>query len=375
MFLLHNAVLMIIRAAAHRGVSRHCFIFMRLLLALAILTSCTTINIPYSKLPQNYILTVHQNAAVEESLSVAVAGNTNVLISDGRHSVLIDGFFTRRKILTALFALQPDTDQIKKSLNAYRIAWSEEPHSPSAKLDALIVTHAHFDHAMDAPVVGALTDAAVIGSPSVKFILQGYNRKSMNHKIDMNRFVNVSNASEFSWQNDRFSIRLFKSTHGGGRQFISRSIGSMINGPIKTELCPPASLLCYKQGDVYAVWIEHRPSGHAFLIQATSGMAALPDDLRADMTFLSLGQAAEMLPSEWEAYYDTFVKQPRAQVVIPIHWEDFMASSISSKPRSNLADDLEKSVRQLEMSVKNKQAQLFWLKPNERLLIQHEQNQ
>jgi L-ascorbate metabolism protein UlaG (beta-lactamase superfamily) len=82
--------------------------------------------------------------------SLGTAGFT--LDVDG-HILAIDPFLTRPGLLTTAFArLEPHTELLQREI---------------PRCESILVGHAHFDHALDAPVVGQLTGATVYGSESV----------------------------------------------------------------------------------------------------------------------------------------------------------------------------------------------------------------
>ncbi len=170
---------------------------------------------------------------------MALLGNTNVLISDGHHSILVDGFFTRACLLRSILGKAPSLEEIKKALAIANV--------PDA-LDAIIVSHSHFDHAMDAPLVATLTDADLIGSSSTKWIAAGFNQYR-NRPVDFNiaeKFQLISEKGG-SWSNDTFEVKLYAGEHGPAAfKWAAKLLGGLIEKPIK----PPASLVKYKEGEV-----------------------------------------------------------------------------------------------------------------------------
>ncbi len=69
-------------------------------------------------------------------LIVQFTGNSNILISDGKTSILTDGFFTRPSVAKVLWGeVAPDESIIKYCLDRAGIQ----------KLDAVIPVHSHFE--------------------------------------------------------------------------------------------------------------------------------------------------------------------------------------------------------------------------------------
>jgi L-ascorbate metabolism protein UlaG (beta-lactamase superfamily) len=76
------------------------------------------------------------------------------------HALLVDPYFSRVDLLSVALGgrIQPNISRIT---DAMRHLASREP-----KLDAILVTHGHFDHLLDVPVVMATTKARLIASAS-----------------------------------------------------------------------------------------------------------------------------------------------------------------------------------------------------------------
>ncbi|ADJ49418.1 hypothetical protein AMES_7593 [Amycolatopsis mediterranei S699] len=97
-------------------------------------------------------------------LRTAFAGVSNVLVTDGTSGVLVDGFFSRPSLLKLGRRVAPDRGRIEEALSRLGVT----------ALDAVLVTHSHVDHVLDAPVVAELTGATLAGSPSTRKVQKGY---------------------------------------------------------------------------------------------------------------------------------------------------------------------------------------------------------
>ncbi|MDP6629160.1 MAG: hypothetical protein QF418_05895, partial [Candidatus Marinimicrobia bacterium] len=76
-----------------------------------------------------YQLTGHDTGG---RLQIQFIGNTNVLVTDGDHTILTDGFFTRPSLIQFLWGeIEPNVDVIKQGLKQAGIE----------KLDAVIPVH------------------------------------------------------------------------------------------------------------------------------------------------------------------------------------------------------------------------------------------
>src|SRR5262245_59150801 len=100
------------------------------------------------------------------ALTATWFGVTAVLLSDGDSSIFIDPFFTRPEGFANMLLdreIAPDESVIRRWLDRAGVK----------NLDAVLVSHSHFDHGMDAGVVANLTAAVLVGSASTVNIGRG----------------------------------------------------------------------------------------------------------------------------------------------------------------------------------------------------------
>ncbi|GAA14891.1 hypothetical protein GOALK_118_00090 [Gordonia alkanivorans NBRC 16433] len=75
---------------------------------------------------------------------------STMLLTDGATTILTDGFFTRPGLPRVRAGrIRPDRKKIRAALNRFGIG----------AVDAVFVVHSHYDHALDAPDVAAMTGA------------------------------------------------------------------------------------------------------------------------------------------------------------------------------------------------------------------------
>ncbi len=236
------------------------------------------------------------------SLNVKFIGNTNILITDGKSSILTDGFFTRPSISQVLWGeFEPNEDVIEYCLEKARIH----------RLDAVIPVHSHFDHAMDSPIVAMKTGAKLIGSESTANIGRGLN-------FPEDQMVIVESGVPL--QIGSMKLTLIKGKHW---PYPDEELGlKLLNRDIINPIVPPASAFDYFEGASYTIIVEHEDATLA--IHGSAGF--IPNILdNVDVDILFLGMAG--LETMDESYNDNFqthvVDALNPEVIIPIHWDDF----------------------------------------------------
>jgi len=228
------------------------------------------------------------------ALTATWFGVTAVLLSDGAHAVFVDPFFTRPTGFWRMASnrpIAPDPALIEGWLARAGVT----------ELDAVLVSHSHFDHAMDAGVVARLAGARLAGSASTLNVGRGAGLAESQL---------VAMPSGETRRFGSFEVTFIESRHAG-------ATGGAPTGDILVPLAPPARYLDYRQGGTYSILIEH-PQGRA-LHHGSAGFArgALAGR-RADVVFLGIA----LVPGLPE-YLEQVVEAVGARRVVPVHWDDF----------------------------------------------------
>ncbi len=274
----------------------------------------------------------------EAGLHIQYFGVTSALISDGENSLMIDGFFTRPKYLS-FFNTQPDPNIIATALKKANIE----------KLNAVLVVHSHFDHAMDAPEVAKQTGAKVYGSKSTANISRGWG-------LTEDKIVEVE--SKQSMPIGSFKVTFILSKHYPFPLGLSRFLlGKEIDQP----LTPPSFIGSYKEGGSYTILIEHKLGNIA--IQGSAGFIENElDPYQADTVLLGIGG----LPHKSEKYQDDYLKHTalalNAKRVIPVHW-DKMNEPIGSPlvPEKGVSGGFDKVLKRYKKQLEDKEIELNFL--------------
>lgn len=241
----------------------------------------------------------HRYAAPASATALTATwfGVTSVLLSDGEHSIFIDPFFTRPEGLLNLVLnrnIAPDEPRIRRWLAGAGVD----------RLDAVFVSHSHYDHAMDAGVVANVTGAMLVGSPSTANIGHGSGLSDTQIRV-----VRAGETMRFG----SFTVTFIESRHAG-------ATGGQPTGEITKPLTLPARYFDYRLGGTYSILVKH--SQGEVLHHGSAGFApgALKDH-RADVVFLGVA-----LIDDLDTYLREVVDTVGATRIIPTHWDDFTRS-------------------------------------------------
>ena len=266
--------------------------------------------------------TVDQSAAVK----VTFLGNSTLAIQDRKTTLLVDGFLSRPgPIQTLLGTVGPSCKIIHKELTAAGVH----------KVDAVLVGHAHHDHALDATAIADHYDSKAIGSASYGMIYKGSHVSG-----NASRFVRIGPKGGTA-KIGRFRVHFIPSIHVAPESFIQKMIEGEIERPLKT----PAHFTRFKCGDVFALYIEHFDDANKRVMEriaVTTTAGALPGALKRRrapaVLFLSIGYLSKASDYDQNAYWGNTVDDIRPKVIVPVHWDDFTIKlSKRLKPAKGLA--------------------------------------
>lgn len=241
-----------------------------------------------------------QPANTAPGLRVTWLGTAGFLISDGTTRLLVDPFVSRAGILAVALrqALPVDDGRVAD--------WIDRVGAQGTA--AVLVTHSHYDHAMDAPAFAQRTGAQVVGSPSTCNVALGYGLAPERCTA-----IAVSTPTTVTYGDFRVTFR--PSEHGPAL-FGRIPYPGTIDAPLK----PPASASAYKLGATYGLVIEH-PLG---TIVHHGSASWLPDTYRgvqAEVVLLGLAGRADTA-----VYVQNVVRAVGAKRVVPMHFDDFFRS-------------------------------------------------
>lgn len=250
------------------------------------------------------------------SVRVTFLGTSTLLFDDGETQLMIDGFLTRPSRCEVLSEKIEIDQQVVDA--ALRRAGVDE-----AKLLAVLVSHSHYDHALDvADIVCRHERARLYGSSSTMMIGRGGGLEPISNRC---RGDSTGRLQEFEvgvpLEIGDFCITVLESEHSPPT-IVNDDLGDRITQP----LIQPQPFAAWKEGGSFDFLIEHE--GKRILVKPGANFVKQPSsDFRADVLFLGTGRLTKKkFDSDFEAaVYAQSVELSEASLVIPLHWDDFFA--------------------------------------------------
>jgi L-ascorbate metabolism protein UlaG (beta-lactamase superfamily) len=228
-------------------------------------------------------------------MDLTYLGTNTLLLTKSGSSLLIDPHFTRSSLLSLLGKIQPDPMAVEVGL------------ANIACLDAVLLTHTHYDHALDAAEVLHQAGGRCFSSESGANLIRGY-------PLDESFYMPVTPGAEYSV--GAFQIRFHPSRH----ITFPPPIGWMLpkTGQISQPLQPPAWFWQYQCGTVYAIQVD------SMLFFGSAGFKpGVYQDVNVACVVMGIG-GLDLLPM---AYLDRLYRQTvlatGAKRVYLSHWDNF----------------------------------------------------
>jgi L-ascorbate metabolism protein UlaG (beta-lactamase superfamily) len=261
----------------------------------------------------------------EGAIRAQFFGTATILLGDGETSVLVDGFFSRPAMATVLFGkVAPDEARIDRALSSGQVQ----------KVDALLVAHSHYDHALDSAVVARKTGALLAGSESTANIGRGAG-------LGEDRIRVVKNGE--SMKVGAFEVVFYETPH---------SPNPLFPGDIEQPLRPPAKSSDYKLGKNYSYLLRH-PRGNVLIVPSANYVPGLFDDVRVSVVFLGIAALGKQPEEFTRTYWHEVVKKTGATLVVPIHWDHFgVPLDEALRPLPYFMDDMRRSMPVLQQLAK-----------------------
>jgi L-ascorbate metabolism protein UlaG (beta-lactamase superfamily) len=224
---------------------------------------------------------------------VTYLGTNGYEFQSGEHRLLVDPYFSRAKLSAVVIGspIQPDLPRIDEGMAKL-----------APGVDAILVTHGHFDHLLDVPVVMSKTGAHLIASSTAVELAKRAGASASNcHVVTTGALRHIG-----PWK-----ITALAATHD--RVFL---IGVPFAGKLKRSGPPkkPSDWVC---GEPLSYLIEI--NGLRIFIDSGGTPALLPPANIAPVDLAILGVA---LPDSRARFNET-VRRLRPRYVLPSHQDNF----------------------------------------------------
>ncbi|WP_171233036.1 MBL fold metallo-hydrolase [Ruegeria sp. HKCCA4812] len=310
-------------------------------------------------------------AAKEGPVLVTYSGISTLLIQDNKTQIVIDGYYSREEhmIVRKIEPDMPEIERAAKQLGLNRFFCAGQPSQnvvdcPAAAhrgLSYVIPMHAHYDHAMDSPIVAAMHRARLIADPSVKQLTKAAIQMlgEDNTQFDWSIKPEKPPAGELDppkvFRTGDFEVALIRTPHFDSfvQHFLNRK-------QTRDNFTFPARIHEMGEGHGVSVQIHHRSSGWSMLIIGSAGdvgarLAAAGPRAKADVVFFGIGGLGLKPKTHRKSLTETIVEVTGARRIIPTHW-DAHGQKLFNKlpPADNLAlkpfpfDPLDATLRTLD---------------------------
>jgi L-ascorbate metabolism protein UlaG (beta-lactamase superfamily) len=231
-----------------------------------------------------------------DAIRVTYLGVNGFQFENGNHVLFVDPYFTRVDLGAVVFNRAIDS-------NAKRVEDGiRHVHTPA---DAVLVTHAHFDHLLDVPSIMRQTHARLLAGPTAVNLVESFGIPSNQCEI----VESPTKRTIGPW-----NIRVFAATH-------DRIIGNSppFPGIVTTPTRRPTKLSDWKLGEPLAFVIE--AAGKRIYIDS-GGVPGYPPDVAIGHVDLAILGVA--LPDSRRRFPRAVLRlQPR--YILPSHQDDFFA--------------------------------------------------
>jgi L-ascorbate metabolism protein UlaG (beta-lactamase superfamily) len=228
-----------------------------------------------------------------DSIRVTYLGVNGFQFETDDHALLVDPYFTRVGLWAGAL-----NERIESSPNRVRQGLRHVGHN----VDAILVTHAHFDHLLDAPEIMRRTHARLIAGPTAIKLVESFG-------ISVNECIAVKPGSVR--RIGPWTIRVFAAEHDrlfGKIPFAGRSTPSK-----------PVRASDWVVGEPLAFVVE--AAGKRIYVDSGGVPGAPPDPKIKDVDLAILGVAlADSRERLGEA-----VQQLRPRYIFPSHQDDMFA--------------------------------------------------
>ena len=280
-----------------------------LLIALSLISAC-------SQWPPNVDNTMGEVSPFQEGLTARYFGASTLLISDGKTSILIDGFFTRPDPFeAAVFGMKSDYDALEERIRYYDI-------------DAVLISHDHFDHILDSGNVACIKEATLYGASTAIGIAsdQIMMPKSRCPRPAAEQISMYTVVSDEQQRIGEFTVTFYATRHST-KKWLSRSGES-----IYMTVSRGGQYKCAGTNFSYLITHPGYPKSRILVVPSAGDPGETLSGVEADVVFLSVGLLSTQSDKEIRNYWSQTVERTNAKAIIPIHWDNLSGTVLKPPP-------------------------------------------
>jgi L-ascorbate metabolism protein UlaG (beta-lactamase superfamily) len=233
-------------------------------------------------------------AAPRDTIRVTYLGVNGFQFETNGRALLVDPYFTRVGFWSAALNQQIESEPSRVS---------EGMNHLQPRADAVLVTHAHFDHLLDVPLIMKRTGARLFAGPTAVHLVEEFGITP--NKCEMVRPGNTRRTGPWT-------IRVFAAQH-------DRLFGKVPFEGKASPSGPPTKPSDWGVGEPLAFVIE--AGGKRIYVDSGGVPGAPPTAVAGHVDLVILGAA---LPDSRQRFAEV-VKQLRPRYVFPSHQDDFFA--------------------------------------------------
>ena len=244
---------------------------------------------PYARL-----IVADSPGAPRDGVRVTYLGTIGYKFELKGHALLVDPYFSRVDLLSVALGsrIQPNASRINDGLRHLA--------QTSPNIDAILVTHGHFDHLLDVPPVMAKTRARLIASASSVELV----RRLPDASVSSGDAVKPGDVRRIGpWK-----IRVLSATH-------DRLFGKVPFDQPHSQAGPPQRAADWICGEPLAFLIE--ANGQRIYIDSGGTLTQLPPNEHVDLAILGMA-----LPDS-RARLAAALAHLQPRYVLPSHQDDF----------------------------------------------------
>ncbi len=243
-----------------------------------------------------------------ETLEFTHFGAAGWRVTDGRTTVLLDPYLSRIRFQGRRYGphdATPGEDDPRPviPMSSPPVVDAEFVDRTVPKTDYVLLSHAHFNHAMDTPHIAKRTGAVVIGSESVANLCA-------NHGVPDERIHAVRGGEDYAY--DDIGVRVVPSLHSALSCKLYKDFGTI---PQQDE---PLALDDYVEGGTFAY--ELRIGGRVLLLFGSMNFIEREvEGLRPDAVFVASAPPRLQIRDYTARLMAALGRPP---LVIATHWDD-----------------------------------------------------